>query len=78
MKGNGGMFVMRPQQSWQIMHILEYRVLMLYSGFYLQGPNFCEICKVLTSSQILILKLLLLSWTSNEACYTSPWLSQKS
>ena len=29
-----------------------------YSGFYLRGPNFCEICEVLTSSQILILKLL--------------------
>ena len=26
-----------------------------YSGFYLRGPNFCEICEVLTSSQILIL-----------------------
>ena len=25
---------------------------------YLRGPNFCKICKVLTSSQILILKLL--------------------
>ena len=29
-----------------------------YSGFYLWGPNFCEIYEVLTSSQILILKLL--------------------
>ena len=29
-----------------------------YSGFYLRGPNFCEICEVLTSLQILILKLL--------------------
>ena len=29
-----------------------------YSGFYLRGPNFCKICEVLTSSQILILKLL--------------------
>ena len=29
-----------------------------YSGFYLPGPNFCDICEVLTSSQILILKLL--------------------
>ena len=28
----------------------------LYSGFYLRGPNFCEICEVLTSLQILILK----------------------
>ena len=26
-----------------------------YSGFYLRGPNFCEICEVLTTSQILIL-----------------------
>ena len=25
-----------------------------YSGFYLRGLNFCEICEVLTSSQILI------------------------
>ena len=32
--------------------------LLPYSGFYLRGPNFCEICEVLTSSQILILKLL--------------------
>ena len=30
----------------------------LYSGFYLRGPNFCKICEVLTSSQILILQLL--------------------
>ena len=29
-----------------------------YSRFYLRGPNFCEICEVWTSSQILILKLL--------------------
>ena len=29
-----------------------------YSGFYLRGPNFCEICEMLKSSQILILKLL--------------------
>ena len=29
-----------------------------YSRFYLQGPNFCEIYEVLTSSQILILQLL--------------------
>ena len=29
-----------------------------YSGFYLRDPNFCKICEVLTSSQILILKLL--------------------
>ena len=29
-----------------------------YSGFYLRGPNFCEICEVLINSQILILKLL--------------------
>ena len=31
-----------------------------YSGFYLRGPNFCEICEVLTSSQILILYSYLL------------------
>ena len=29
-----------------------------YSGFYLRGSNFCEICEVLASSQILILRLL--------------------
>ena len=29
-----------------------------YSGFYLRGPNFCEFCAVLTSSQILILEQL--------------------
>ena len=33
-------------------------ILTMYSGFYLRGPNFCEICEVLMSSQILILKLL--------------------
>ena len=30
----------------------------LYSGFYLRGPNFCEFCEVLASLQILILKQL--------------------
>ena len=29
-----------------------------YSSFYLRGPNFCNICEVLTSLRILILKLL--------------------
>ena len=35
-------------------------MLLLYRGFYLQGPNFCKICEVFTSLQILILKQLLL------------------
>ena len=32
-----------------------------YSGFYLRGPNFCKICEVFTSLQILILKQFLFS-----------------
>ena len=56
-----------------------------YSGFYLRGPNFCKICEVLTSSQILILHLLwyhqhvpTATWTNNRTCYyTNPRLSKE-
>ena len=60
-------FVLTPYQAQQIASKkLSLTVSLLYafydyipySGFYLRGPNFCEICEVLTSSQILILKLL--------------------
>ena len=37
---------------------LNVLLIIPYSGFYLRGPNFCKICEVLTSSQILILRLL--------------------
>ena len=47
----------------------------LHSGFYLRGPNFCKICKVLTRSQILILKLLF--YFRQPATEHSPKLSQK-
>ena len=42
----------------QISLVLLNQTTIPYSGFYLRGPNFCEICEVLTSSQILILKLI--------------------
>ena len=38
--------------------VIVYNHNVPHSGFYLQGPNSCEFCEVLTSSQILILKQL--------------------
>ena len=40
-------------------YLSHFQLTIPYSGFYLRGPNLCEVCEVLTSSQILILKLLL-------------------
>ena len=44
----------------------------LYSGFYLRGPNFCKICEVLMSSQILILKLFYFCEPATEHVILAP------